>query len=300
MSMPTTLIDRRQFLRTSVASATCLTVSAPLLRAAAAESGFAIDFGVCSSLKNAPLIQKAGFDFLEENVSSALQPKATDAEFEKKLAEIKAAPLPIRSCTGFLPRELKVVGPDITLDPVLKHVEIVCRRAQQAGIPRIVFGSGGSRQIPDGFDRAKATEQLTDFCRKIAPIAGKYNVIIVLEHLNKGECNFINRVDEGLAIVDAVNHPNLQVHADIYHMLREEEGPESLIKAGAKVKHCHIAEKAHRTSPGTEGDDFRPYFKALKAIGYKGGVSIEGKWGKRFDEELTKAVGVLRTQLASA
>ena len=51
-------------------------------------------------------------------------------------------------------------------------------------------------------------------------------------------------------------------------------------------------------APGVEGDDFRPYFKALKAIGYEGGISIECNW-KNFAEELPKAQRVLREQLKS-
>jgi len=46
-----------------------------------------------------------------------------------------------------------------------------------------------------------------------------------------------------------------------------------------------------------DGDDFRAYFKALKAIGYRGGLSIEGKWK---DDQLPKAISVLNEQLKSA
>lgn len=291
-----TAISRRQFFTTTATVAAGLAMPRWLTAASAAS----VEFGVCTQLKKAAQLKQAGFQYVEENVGSVLLPKATEEEFAKKLAEIKAAPLPIRSCTGFIPRELKVVGPDVALEPVLKHVEIVCRRAQQAGIHRIVFGSGASRQVPEGFDRARAREQVTEFSRQAAPIAGKYDVIIVLENLNKGECNFINRVDEALEIVNAVAHPNFQLHADIYHMMREDEGPESIIKGGAKLKHCHVAEKVKRTAPGVAGDDFRPYFKALKAIGYTGGMSIEGRWDKNFEEQLARARVVLGEQFQSA
>jgi sugar phosphate isomerase/epimerase len=262
-----------------------------------AAEGFKVELGVCTSLKKAAALKAAGFQFVEDNVGSVLVPKAGDEEFEKKLTEIKAAPLPLRSCTGFLPGDLKVVGPEVPMDALMKHAETVFRRAEKAGIGRIVFGSGGSRRIPDGFEAAKAKEQFTDYCRRFAPIAQAHKVIVVIEALNKAECNFINRVDEALAIVEAVNHPGVQVHVDIYHMMREDEGPESILKAGAKVKHCHIAEKAKRTAPGVDGDDFRPYFKALKAVGYRGGLSIEGKWK---DDQLAKACSVIKEQIQSA
>lgn len=289
------MITRRQLLTTTATVAAGLAL--PQWLAAASEAGCCIEWGVCTSLKKAAVLKTAGFQFVEENVSSVLVPKAGEEEFEKKLAEIKAAPLPIRSCTGFLPGDLKVVGPEVPMDALMKHAETVFQRAEKAGIGRIVFGSGGSRRIPDGFDPAKAKAQFTDYCRRIAPLAQAHKVIVVIESLNKAECNFINRVSEALDIANAVNHPGVQVHVDIYHMMREGEGPESILKAGAKVKHCHIAEKAKRTAPGVDGDDFRAYFKALKAIGYRGGMSIEGKWK---DDQLPKAISVLNDQLKSA
>lgn len=292
MKTTATTITRRQFITAATAG-----MSLPGWLPASAESAASIELGVCTSLKKAAVLKAAGFQFVEENVGSVLVPKAPDEEFEKKLADIKAAPLPIRSCTGFLPGDLKVVGPDVPMDALMKHAETVFRRAQKAGIGRIVFGSGGSRRVPDGFDTAKAKAQFTDYCRRIAPLAQAHKVIVVIESLNKGECNFINRVDEALAIADAVNHSGVQVHVDIYHMMREEEGPESILKSGAKVMHCHIAEKAKRTAPGVDGDDFRAYLKALKAIGYRGGLSIEGKWK---DDQLPKACSILREQIKSA
>ncbi|MFA5192906.1 MAG: sugar phosphate isomerase/epimerase family protein [Verrucomicrobiia bacterium] len=289
------MITRRQFL--TITTTTTAGLALPQWLSAAGQTGCCIEWGVCTSLKKAAVLKAAGFQFVEENVSSVLVPKAGEEDFEKKLAEIKAAPLPIRSCTGFLPGDLKVVGPEVPMDALMKHAEIVFRRAEKAGIGRIVFGSGGSRKVPEGFDCAKAKTQFTDYCRRIAPLAQAHKVIVVIESLNKAECNFINRVDEALAIADAVNHPGVQVHVDIYHMMREDEGPESILKAGAKVQHCHIAEKAKRTAPGVDGDDFRAYFKALKTIGYRGGMSIEGKWK---DDQLSKACSVLNEQFKSA
>lgn len=290
-------LNRRQFLTTSMAGIGGLALGDRLIADAFAAEGFKIEPGVCTSLKKAAVLKAAGFQFVEENVSSVMAPKAGDEEFEKKLAEVKAAPLPVRACTGFVPGDLKVVWPEVPVDALMKHAETVFRRAAKAGIGRIVFGSGGARRIPDGFDAAKAKEQFTDYCRRIAPIARAHKVILVIESLNKAECNFINRVDEALAIAGAINHPGVQAHADIYHMMREDEGPESILKAGAKVKHCHIAEKAKRTAPGVGDDDFRAYLKALKAIGYRGGLSIEGKWK---DDQPPKACSVLKEQIQSA
>jgi hydroxypyruvate isomerase len=45
----------------------------------------------------------------------------------------------------------------------------------------------------------------------MAPIAARYDVVVVLEPLNKKECNLINSVFEGGVIVEEVNHPNFRL-----------------------------------------------------------------------------------------
>ena len=106
-----TSISRRHFFSATATVVAGLSMS----RWVSAASAASVEFGVCTQLKKAAQLKQAGFHYVEENVASVLLPKATDEDFAKKLAEIKAAPLPIRSCTGFLPRELKVVGPDVAL-----------------------------------------------------------------------------------------------------------------------------------------------------------------------------------------
>jgi len=256
-----------------------------------------VDLGVCQSYQKSALIKQAGFQFIEGGVAQVLMPKETDDVFGKRLEEIKAAVLPVRVCNGFIPAELKTVGPDVKMDAVVAFASVAIRRAPKVGVQRIVLGSGKSRQIPEGFSRDKAREQFVEFCRKIGAVAQDNGVVVVLEPLNKGECNFITRVDEGADIVDAVGHPGFQLHADIYHMMKDNEGPESIVKAGKRLRHVHVATK-NRKAPGFEETDFRPYFKALRTIGYTGGISCECGWGKNLETELPQAVKVLRQQLA--
>lgn len=173
---------------------------------------------------------------------------------------------------------LKSVGPDVIHPQILEFARKAFRRAQKAGIEIIVFGSGGYRSIPDGFSYEEATGQFISLLKQMAPIAGEYNVTIVREPLRSGETNFINTVTEGAGIVKKVNHPNFRLLADIYHMLMEDEGQESIINNADLLDHVHIAEKEERSIPGTHGEDFTPYFEALKEAGYQGRISIEGRW----------------------
>lgn len=252
--------------------------------------------GICTNVTNGEKMQQYGYSYVEEGVSHFLAPIKSEEEFNKLLEEAANSPLPVKACNSFIPGNLKSVGADAVHNEVLEFAETAFRRAQRAGVEIIVFGSGGSRSIPEGFSREKARAQFVELGKKMSPIAQKYNVTIVLEPLNTTECNFINSVTEGGEIVKDINHPNFMLLADLYHMKMENEGPESIVKYGKLIKHVHLAEKQDRAVPGTFNEDFRPYFNALKKIRYKGKLSIEARW-KDFDTQIPVAITTIKTQL---
>jgi len=141
-------------------------------------------------------------------------------------------------------------------------------------------GSSGSRRIPDGYDRATARKQFISIGKRIASVASKYNIIVALESLNTSEANFITTVSEALDVVKAVDHKNLRLCVDIYHMSKDNESPGVIAETKGYVVYCELAEREGRTPPGTHGDDFRPYLKMLKEIGYNGIIVIECRWDK--------------------
>ena len=248
-------------------------------------SKFSPKLGVCTSINNHALIAAAGFDYIEESVGRFLIPSQPEEEFQKNLAILKESSIPILACNSFLPGNLKTTGPDPKHEEILAFAETAFRRAQEAGIKRIVFGSSGSRNFPEGFDKAVATRQFTELLIKMGPIAANYDVVVVIEPLRQKESNLVNRVEEAYPIALEVNHPNIQVLGDVYHMLCENEPPESLIETRRILAHMHLAEKEKRTAPGLMGDNFVPYLQALKMAGYTGGISIEGRWGEKVDFE---------------
>jgi sugar phosphate isomerase/epimerase len=264
-------------------------------------SKFAPKLGVCTSIQNHEIVAAAGFDYIEDGVRRFLIPDKSDEEFQKNLAILEESSIPIRACNGFLPGYLKSTGPDIKHEEILEFAETAFKRAEMAGIRYIVFGSSGSRNIPGDFDRDVARQQFVSLLGKMGPIAAKYNVTVVIEPLRRGESNFINRVDEGLAIAMEVNHPNIQMLGDVYHMLKEREEPESFIEARKLLKHTHIAEIENRTAPGLAGDNLVPYLRALKNANYNGGISIEGRWGDKedFEKNLILARAYLQGQINS-
>lgn len=243
----------------------------------AKNKNFKPKYGVCTSVSNDSILNAIGYNYIEEGVRRLLIPSKSDEEFEKNLSKAKKCNLKVYACNGFLPRSLKSTGPDAQHDEILKFATTAFQRAKRAGVKVIVFGSGGSRKVPDGFDPKKAKQQFVSLLKRMGPIAKAHKVTIVLEPLRSKECNFINRVDEGLEIVKEVNHPNILLLADFYHMMQENESAESIVKADKYLAHVHIAENRDRATPGYYKEDFTAYFKALKTIGYKGRVSVEAR-----------------------
>lgn len=255
-------------------------------------------YAVCAKFSQYAAVEKAGYDYLEPTVGDFLMPAKSDSAFAAQLDTFNKLNATLISCTIFLPGELKVVGPAPKHAEILVWAETVFRRAQKAGIPYIVFGSGGARRVPDNFDKKEAIQQFITLCKKLAPLAEAYGVTVVVEPLNTKESNMINSLAEGVEIVAAVNHPSIQLLCDIYHMLQENEPPVEIIKYGKYIRHCHIAEKGTRAAPGTDGFDFVPYFEALKAIQYEGCISIEGNWDN-FETRLVPALQYMQQQYFS-
>jgi len=255
-------------------------------------------FGICGG-PDTFAVRPKGLDYLECTVGHVL-PREDDTAFDKALVKLKGACAPFLAANCFLPGDLKSTGPDVDKAALDKYVSTAFARAQKVGIKRIVFGSGGSRQVPEGFDKAKAFAQLADHCRWFGKIAARHDIVIVIEPLQVAECNIINTVREGTKLAKTVDHANVKVLADFYHMACDGEDPDAIREAGELLQHVHVAEKEKRTAPGMEGDDLRPFLKALKDIGYSGMVSIEASLGDDAAKQAPVSLAELRKQYEEA
>jgi len=216
-----------------------------------------------------------GYDYAEGPVGVFLKPMDDEAAFATVLEEVQDADISVPVLNCFMPGSIKVVGPDFDTGQQDAYVTTVVQRAARMGAEYIVFGSGGARNVPEGFLRESAWEQLVDFMTRAGQLAAKAGVVLVIEPLNTGECNLINSVAEGAQLVEAVNLPSVQLLVDAYHMLREGEPFEAITPHVHLIKHAHLATNANRMAPGAEAEDFSGFFAALKEGGYKGRVSIE-------------------------
>ncbi len=253
--------------------------------------------GFCAGVEKAAEIKEWGFDFIE----LALAPLAqlNDEEFAHTLAVLRQSGLPCLACNVLLPGSIPVVGPRVDPDACRDYLTLALRRAASLGAGKVVFGSGGSRSVPGGFPASRALTQLIDFAGLAAGIAAQHQITIVLEPLNSIECNIVNRVSEALILAQAVNHPHFKVLADFYHMQVEQESLQSLVMAGADLRHVHIANCWGRKIPlAADAPQMAGLVSLLLEIGYTGDLSLEA--GFRADQaaEARESLAIFHRLLA--
>lgn len=290
MSLP---IPRRSFIHTLAAAGAGLAQAQP-----SGPSGDLFSaLGVATKLDKAAAAKAAGADFLTLGVSELLVPDKAEADFEQNLARLKAAQIPVLACNSFISSahaaRLRCVGPEANHDLVLEWAETSFRRMKKAGGKFIVFGSGKSRQIPEGWTKEKADGQFVALLKRMGPLAKDNGITVTVEQLQASECNYINRISEAATLIRAAAHPNIRLLADLFHMTRMGDTPADLKAAMDVVVHMEIAENKSRTAPGVQGDDFRPFFRVLRETNYNGAISIEGGWT---DAQLAPAFAEIRKQ----
>ena len=254
--------------------------------------------GVCASPEKAKVLADAGADYIEMSVRDVLMPDADAGTWAAKRAEIEALPLPAEAFNLFLPGDLKIVGDNADFERAARYVFVALERAAQVGASVIVFGSGGSRTVPEGYPREIARTEISRFLRICAEASDKTGVIVAIEPLNVTECNIINSVGEGAEYVNACAVPGVRLLADSYHMEKDNEPVSEATKYGALLAHTHTADTG-RFAPATGTYDHKAFFAALRAGGYNGRpsparrVSIESNF-RDFDAEVAPAIAHLR------
>ena len=254
--------------------------------------------GICAGLKDFDKIKAAkdaGFDYIETNFSAFAN--ASDEDRAAFVECLRKNDIKCEAMNCFI--GLKVVGNEFDEKAVKEYIDRafdVCSRYTDCEI--VVFGSGGARKVPEGFDKAKAMEQFEYVCREfVEPACAKHGKYTAIENLNKGETNILNTDAEINALVNKMGLPHVKLLSDNYHMAREDEPYDVIRTFGKNLVHAHIANPEGRLFPQPEDKhDYAPFFDAMKAIGYDKRVSVEAEAPKDIplEEAMKKSVECLR------
>jgi len=219
-----------------------------------------------------PVLKRNGYDYAELSLSHICA--LSDAEFETIAAGIFESGLPIEACNNFFPASLKLTGRSVDISLVEKHLDRAFGRTAKLGVKVIVFGSGQSRMVPDGFPMDEAFDQLACHLRLISRYAVESGITIAVEALRKKECNIVNTYREALELADRADAPNIRCLLDFYHLNEESEDISVIEEGGSRLAHVHFAEPVGRVFPVQQNYGlYRDFLQQLKLAGYNQRIS---------------------------
>jgi len=218
---------------------------------------------------------KLGFDILE--IAASPLPYYSD----EQLAELKAcaADNGIILTVGHGPsasQNLSSADPDVRANAKAFFTDLL-KRMYKMDV-HLIGGALYSYWPVDytkPIDKKGDWERSVESVREIAKVAEDCGVYYCLEVLNRFENYLINTAEEGVSFVKQVDHPNVKLMLDTFHMNIEEDSIGGAIRtAGPYLGHLHTGE-CNRKVPGKGRIPWGEIREALRDIGYKGGVVME-------------------------
>jgi sugar phosphate isomerase/epimerase len=225
-----------------------------------------------------PLFAELGYDYIELPLAQIME--LSDDGFKGIVDAVRVAGIPLEACNNFFPPHVRLTGEDAKPAAALEYVRAAVDRAAALGARIIVFGSAGAKNIPPGFPQSRARGQLMELLVKIQDLVKPRGITVALEHLNTQESNCITTAACALALVRELSLDNVKLLIDYYHLRMENEDPGIIRDAGPDLRHIHIASREGRRFPRAgDGEDYAYFFSLLKAVSYRGRVSVEGYSG---------------------
>lgn len=232
-------------------------------------------YGICTGLENLELLDRLGYDYIEVSVTAAmkLEPE-TLARYQKQL---ETSGIKCEAFNILFPKTMELIDGNTGEEELKEYLHKAMALIQSLGGKTVVFGSGKCRHCPEHLSYADAYQKLVQVYRITGEIAAMYGVYVVIEPLSRKETNMICTMAEGAILASDVNHSNVGLLSDYFHVAANHDCIQD-IEVIKKFGHIHIASGNGRRYPvSEEGEDYGAFMKALKAIGYDGRISIEGK-----------------------
>lgn len=220
---------------------------------------------------------KDGFDYVEFPAwEIASMPEAQLRELSRQFSSLGVPCLRLNAYCKGTPA---IVGPAFDPGEIRDYAERLFPRAAALGAECVGVGAPPARQLPEGYDVSLADRQCREFLEITGEIAAAYGVDVLLEALQGGFCNYLNRTEQALEMVRSLAMENVALVVDLYHMETQGESWDTLARYVPWTRHMHVSTVGpglHRGlyRPGGE-DACRRVCSAILQSGYDGTVSME-------------------------
>lgn len=223
-------------------------------------------------------IRKTGFDFIE-----LLVPEPDELNLQRTRQALNEAGLGV-VLAARVNLQRNIASDDVKarqsgLDYLKYSVDVAAAiGASIVGGPLtgnpLVFAGRAPQPVND-VERGRRKQCCVDALRLASDYAQSADITLGLEPLNRFESDVLCTTRQGLELLDAVNHPNLKIMLDTFHMAMEEASiAEAIQLAGNRIGHFQANEN-HRGFLGTGSIDWVSVCRALREVNYEGPISLE-------------------------
>ncbi|MFB0507423.1 MAG: TIM barrel protein [Thermodesulfobacteriota bacterium] len=226
------------------------------------------------SIKDAfALASQLGYDGVELHIRC---PSEINRDEVKKLADKYGLGIPTLG-TGMAATQEGLTfsdpNPDIRHRAVTRIKEHIALAAHLNSA--VTIGSINGRLGNDPQKRPIHREAALDCLKECSSAAAEAGVTILLEPLNRYECDYLNTLEEGVKVIRQIGMPSLKLLADTFHMnIEEADITVSLRTAGPELGHVHLAD-TNRQAPGYGHLDVRGVLRVLRDMRYQAYLSFE-------------------------
>jgi sugar phosphate isomerase/epimerase len=237
-------------------------------------------------------LKKNGFDFVEAEVS-LLSPEGNSEDFKAFKEKMSSFSIKPEVFSAFIPPDLKVVGPQVERGRLKRYLAQSISKTAEIGGKVIIWGSGSSRNYPEGFSREEAYKQIEEFLYCAADFAKENEIHLGIEHMNRGESNTINSLKEAFTLAKKVNRKEVQLMLDFEHFMLGKEEISTIESHKGRILHVHLSDR-DRKCPGDGDYPFSSLFKTLKKMDYPERISLECNF-QEFGKESKRGLDFIKT-----
>ena len=248
--------------------------------------------GVCTSPKNADLVKSLGYDYIE--VQFGWLTSLTNEEFRAESALYERSPLTAEVFHYFFAGPVSLYAPDGDQSECLKDIarraELGFSRAAAWGGELAILGSAYARRVPNTITFEEADKQFARVLAVCGEAAERHGMKLLLEPLSTIECNYLHTVAECAAAAKRSGSSAVATMVDFYHLLNNNDAPESLPALADSLFHAHYARPGDRGIPREEDipllKTFADYLKRCPNVTR---LSLESNWAPDLETAIKAA-----------
>lgn len=250
-------------------------------------------FGCCTGTKNYEVLASIGYDFIElsgHEIFSMEQKK-----WRELTQKIKDVGVPCIGLNDYCRYQPAIVGDKFDPIAIRDYAQRLLDRGAELKIKNVGIGAPTARKLPSEYSRKLAEEQCCKFLEITAEEAAKRGIQVLFEAVHSHLCDFANRTEDAIRLIQKVAVSNLFMVLDFYHMEVMGEDQLSIASYIPYIRHVHFSHcatgYARRYLKATDTKHIAEILVALKSAGYDETASVEADT-ENFPADAAQAIAV--------